>query len=139
MKESDRHITWETFQTLMKTGVPTIHRLEGFPVVDLFYDPRRPCVGVRLPWSSDVDVPPSPYEDIRISKVQSNGHILLEVIVEIESKYQDFFLFALRMADRVQLEHAEVWGGISEHRGVLEDTLSGEGNSHSARADRVVR
>lgn len=104
MKNSDRHLSWENFDAMIRHGVPAIHRVSGDPVVDMFIEESERRIGLRTPCTKETQAPVSPLEMVEIDLVWVD-RLLLQVSTGERRLYAEFYSFCMSLADRIQLDH----------------------------------
>ena len=100
-------------EIISRTDAPRVIRLDGHPVVQIAYDPRRNELAVRLPRGTDAP-PESPLTLLRVQqRVVDDGEVI-EISTAATHLFPYFHGFATAVADRVQLD------GLDSHTAVAE-------------------
>jgi len=102
------HPSWDEFKGFMEAGDPTLHPIDGTPSVSVFVDPVGPRIGLRtaLPDGDVADIHPLAEIEVRVTAFHGNRQ--LEVSTTNPGLFPYFFVFALSLADRIQLDGADV-------------------------------
>jgi hypothetical protein len=99
--QTDRHLSWERFESLVAAGPPAVERVPGVPKVEIFTDPAGSRVGIRL--FSDAPAPSVPLAEMITRTTVIEGQRAIEVSTDNSALYREFYAFACAVADGAQI------------------------------------
>ena len=102
------HPTWEEIQGYMDDEAPSLHVVDGSPYVALFIDEGGHRLGLRIAEDSPQLDLEEPLAEIEIDAVERSGRRCIELSTRNRPLLPYFYAFAVRLADRIQLEHGSV-------------------------------
>jgi hypothetical protein len=106
------HPGWDEMRTFLESGAPSLHVLDGTPRVSIFVDPEAPRIGLRVPLGAAEYAQEAPLAEIDAHVGLVDGEQTLTISTGNASLFPIFFPFALSLADRLQLEHADVGAAV---------------------------
>jgi hypothetical protein len=129
MNGQDRHLSGDSFNAYLSTGVPLEHPIDGTPRLVLFLDPDTRRIGLRGPARSNEAPAATGLENLTIAVAHHQGNRLIEIAVEEPRLFADAYPVLCGVADRTQLD------GMSISR-ALQETLRSLG--HLIRAEQAL-
>ena len=108
------HPTWEEIQGYMDDEAPSLHVIDGSPYVALFIDEGGHRLGLRIAEDSPQLDLEEPLAEIEIDAVERSGRRCIELSTRNRPLLPYFYAFAVRLADRIQLEHGSVHEAIHD-------------------------
>jgi hypothetical protein len=102
------HPSWDEIKGFMDADDPTLHPIDGTPPVSIFLDPRGPRIGLRTPLPEGDVAGVHPLAEIEIRVTSFHSKRQLEVSTGNPGLFPYFFVFALSLADRIQLDGSDV-------------------------------
>jgi hypothetical protein len=102
------HPTWEEMRSLLESGPPTIHLIDGTPTVSILLDPTARVMGFRAPLQDLGFTPGAPLAEIQPEKKTVDGVATLDLVVRNPSLFPYFFSFVLSLADMIQVDKIPV-------------------------------
>lgn len=98
---TDRHLSWERFESLIDAGPPAVERVAGEPQVEIFTDPGGTRIGIRV--FSDEPAPLTPLVEMDTRTTFVEGRRATEISTVNPGLYREFYAFACAVADGVQI------------------------------------
>jgi len=99
-----RHLTAESFDRCLQSGVPVDHPIKGQPPVTLFIDPDRAEIGLRVPAGTSDRPFETERENVRVRAAQRADGRFLEVVIDDPQLFTGAYPVLCGVADRVQID-----------------------------------
>ena len=127
---ASRHLRWESFESRIRDGLPSLEPIKGTPQVMLFITPGGNRIGARF-FTANKTKLSSPLAEITIHNVGSGNQTALEVSTANSNLFQDFYAFCCTVADRVQIDREPIekallktlssWAALIRQKRLLSD------------------
>lgn len=114
MTGQDRHLSGDSFNAYLGTGLPLEHPIDGDPRLVLFLDPDNRRIGLRGPARVNETPAATGLENLSIAVAHHQGHRLIEIAVEEPRLFADAYPVLCGVADRAQLDGMPISRALQE-------------------------
>lgn len=126
-----RHLRWESFESRILSGTPSVERIRGRPAIDLFVAPGGTRIGGRFPTDKAFAIA-NPLAELSIIAVKIADSLVIEVSTGNAELYREFYTFCCTVADKIQIDGSSVesalvetlrsWSALIRKRDLLSDS-----------------
>jgi hypothetical protein len=119
----ERHLSTESFERCLRSGVPMEHPIKGEPPVTLFIDPDHAEIGIRVPVFNDYIPGDIGRENVRVRVAQRPEGRFLEIVIDDPSLFIGAYPVLRAVADHIQLDGIDVMSALSSTIRLLDQLL----------------
>lgn len=123
VEPDQRHLSAESFERCLRSGVPMEHPIKGEPPVTLFIDPDRGEIGIRVPVTGDQRPDDTGRENVRVIATQRPDGRFLEVIIDDPGLFISAYPVLRAVVDHIQLDGMKLMSALSSTIRLLDQLL----------------
>jgi hypothetical protein len=116
---TERHLSIDGFEEYLRHNVPLKHPIEGEPLLNIFIDPTRPAIGLRVPKKNSGGTPMTRLANVGVREVHADGMRQIEIFVTDRRLFLDAYPILLAIADRIQLDGRSLDVALSDTMRIL--------------------
>lgn len=122
-RPDERHLSAESFERCLRSGVPMEHPIKGDPPVTLFIDPDRGEIGIRVAATRDQRPDDIGRENVRVIATQRPDGRFLEMIIDDPPLFTGAYPVLRAVVDRIQLDGMSLMSALSSTVRLLDQLL----------------
>jgi hypothetical protein len=110
---TDRHISWETLQQLIKSGSPIRIGIEGKPPLQIMMESGSSALSLLIPASSVENLPVTILAAIIVEQIMVEEKPYVRLTTRQRPLYKEFYSLLTQIADSIQLDKAPADSAIA--------------------------
>ena len=124
-------LTWPSLDQYLIKGIQGQFPISSSSNISFLIGPDNGSLALRLPTKHDVEIPPSPYSEIEISKGVVDGTPVIELTLADPALVETFYNLSIEIAQQMLLHSAEPefaisrsmsnWAKLIRRKDILED------------------
>ena len=110
---TDRHISWETLQQLIKSGSPIRIGIDGEPPLQIMMESGSSALSLLIPASSVENLPVTILAAIVVEQIMVEEKPYVRLTTRQRPLYKEFYSLLTQIADSIQLDKVPVDSAIT--------------------------